>query len=37
MLIPSIDLMDGRVVQLEQGERLALASDDVDTRIIFSS
>jgi phosphoribosylformimino-5-aminoimidazole carboxamide ribotide isomerase len=30
MLIPSIDLMDGRVVQLEQGERLALASDDVD-------
>lgn len=30
MLIPSIDLMGGRVVQLQQGERLALASDDVD-------
>jgi phosphoribosylformimino-5-aminoimidazole carboxamide ribotide isomerase len=30
MLIPSIDLMGGRVVQLEQGERLALASDDID-------
>jgi phosphoribosylformimino-5-aminoimidazole carboxamide ribotide isomerase len=30
MLIPSIDLMDGRVVQLEQGERLVLASDDLD-------
>jgi phosphoribosylformimino-5-aminoimidazole carboxamide ribotide isomerase len=30
MLIPSIDLMGGQVVQLEQGERLRLASDDVD-------
>jgi phosphoribosylformimino-5-aminoimidazole carboxamide ribotide isomerase len=30
VLIPSIDLMGGRVVQLQQGERLALASDDLD-------
>ena len=30
MLIPSIDLQSGRVVQLEQGERLAYASDDLD-------
>ena len=30
MLIPSIDLQGGRVVQLVQGERLAVASDDVD-------
>jgi len=30
MLIPSIDILGGRVVQLEQGERLALASDDLD-------
>jgi len=30
VLIPSIDLMSGRVVQLQQGERLALESDDVD-------
>ena len=30
MLIPSIDLMDGRVVQLQQGERLALSSADLD-------
>lgn len=30
MLIPSIDLQDGRIVQLVQGERLALASDDFD-------
>lgn len=30
MLIPAIDLQDGRVVQLQQGERLALAFDDLD-------
>jgi phosphoribosylformimino-5-aminoimidazole carboxamide ribotide isomerase len=30
VLIPSIDLQGGRIVQLVQGERLALASDDVD-------
>lgn len=30
MLIPSIDLRNGRVVQLVQGERLALESDDLD-------
>jgi phosphoribosylformimino-5-aminoimidazole carboxamide ribotide isomerase len=30
MLIPSIDLQGGRIVQLVQGERLALASDDLD-------
>jgi phosphoribosylformimino-5-aminoimidazole carboxamide ribotide isomerase len=30
MLIPSIDLKGGRVVQLQQGERLAWASDDLD-------
>ncbi len=30
MLIPSIDLMGGRVVQLQQGERLAVASEDLD-------
>jgi phosphoribosylformimino-5-aminoimidazole carboxamide ribotide isomerase len=30
MLIPSIDLQGGRIVQLVQGEQLALASDDVD-------
>ncbi len=30
MLIPSIDLQGGRVVQLVQGERLAIASDDID-------
>jgi phosphoribosylformimino-5-aminoimidazole carboxamide ribotide isomerase len=30
VLIPSIDLMGGRVVQLQQGERLMLASDDLD-------
>src|SRR5262245_45029788 len=29
MLIPSIDLMGGQVVQLEQGQRLVLASDDL--------
>ncbi len=30
MLIPSIDLMGGRIVQLEHGEDLRLAFDDVD-------
>ena len=30
MLIPSIDLQGGQVVQLVQGERLAVATDDVD-------
>src|SRR5215510_5170841 len=29
MLIPAIDLQDGAVVQLVQGERLALKDDDV--------
>src|SRR4051794_24644646 len=29
MLIPSIDLQDGAVVQLVQGERLAVKDDDV--------
>jgi phosphoribosylformimino-5-aminoimidazole carboxamide ribotide isomerase len=30
MLIPSIDLQGGRIVQLVQGEKLALATDDLD-------
>ena len=30
MLIPSIDLQGGQVVQLQQGERLVVASDDLD-------
>jgi phosphoribosylformimino-5-aminoimidazole carboxamide ribotide isomerase len=30
MLIPSIDLQSGRIVQLVQGEQLALATDDFD-------
>src|ERR1700729_1549745 len=30
MLIPSIDLMGGRIVQLVQGEELKLAFDDFD-------
>ena len=30
MLIPAIDLLGGRVVQLVQGERVAIADDDVD-------
>ena len=29
MLIPSIDLQGGRVVQLVQGDKLAVASDDL--------
>jgi len=33
MLIPSIDLQSGRIVQLIQGEKLAIASDDVDAWI----
>jgi phosphoribosylformimino-5-aminoimidazole carboxamide ribotide isomerase len=33
MLIPSIDLQGGRVVQLVQGERLAWSSDDVNAWI----
>jgi phosphoribosylformimino-5-aminoimidazole carboxamide ribotide isomerase len=30
VLIPSIDLLGGRIVQLEQGERLVITSDDFD-------
>ena len=30
MLIPSIDLMGGRIVQLVQGEKLRLAFDDFE-------
>src|SRR6185436_685127 len=30
MLIPSIDLQGGRVVQLVQGDKLAIASDDLE-------
>jgi phosphoribosylformimino-5-aminoimidazole carboxamide ribotide isomerase len=30
MLIPAIDLQGGRIVQLVQGERLAVESDDID-------
>jgi phosphoribosylformimino-5-aminoimidazole carboxamide ribotide isomerase len=33
MLIPSIDLQNGRIVQLVQGEKLAIATDDLDTWI----
>jgi phosphoribosylformimino-5-aminoimidazole carboxamide ribotide isomerase len=33
MLIPSIDLQKGRIVQLVQGERLAVATDDLDAWI----
>jgi phosphoribosylformimino-5-aminoimidazole carboxamide ribotide isomerase len=32
-LIPSIDLLNGRVVQLEQGERLVLETNDLDAWI----
>jgi phosphoribosylformimino-5-aminoimidazole carboxamide ribotide isomerase len=31
MLIPSIDLMGGRIVQLERGERLVFSTDDFET------
>ncbi len=31
MLIPSIDLQGGKVVQLVQGERLVIESDDIDS------
>lgn len=34
MLIPSIDLQGGRIVQLVQGERLAIATDDFDGWIL---
>jgi phosphoribosylformimino-5-aminoimidazole carboxamide ribotide isomerase len=34
MLIPSIDLQAGRIVQLVQGERLAIATDDVEGWIL---
>lgn len=33
MLIPSIDLQGGKIVQLVQGERLAVETDDVDAWI----
>ncbi len=33
MLIPSIDLMDGKIVQLVQGEKMALEFEDFDTWI----
>ena len=33
MLIPSIDLQNGRIVQLVQGESLAIATDDLDAWI----
>jgi phosphoribosylformimino-5-aminoimidazole carboxamide ribotide isomerase len=33
MLIPSIDLQNGRIVQLVQGETLALATDDLEAWI----
>ena len=33
MLIPSIDLQGGKIVQLVQGERLAIETDDVDAWI----
>jgi phosphoribosylformimino-5-aminoimidazole carboxamide ribotide isomerase len=33
MLIPSIDLQGGKIVQLVQGERLAIETDDIDAWI----
>jgi phosphoribosylformimino-5-aminoimidazole carboxamide ribotide isomerase len=33
MLIPSIDLLNGRIVQLVQGEKLAVETDDIDAWI----
>jgi len=34
MLIPSIDLQNGRIVQLIQGEKLAIATDDTEAWIV---
>src|SRR2546425_6679365 len=34
MLIPSIDLQNGRIVQLIQGEKLAIATDDMEAWIV---
>ncbi len=33
MLIPSIDLQGGRIVQLVQGEKLAIETTDIDAWI----
>ena len=37
MLIPSIDLQGGKIVQLVQGERLAIETDDVDAWVTGSA